>query len=117
PALVDFGRRIGFLAAALFLFFISGAGALIYEVLWVRLLLLLLGTSTGAVSAVLGIFMFGLGLGARIFGPRADRCRSPLKLYAYLEIGVGLYAMLLPRLVAGSAALYVDLVRHVGDRP
>jgi spermidine synthase len=105
------------MAFARLLFFASGACALIYEVVWTRQLLLVMGTTTGAVSAVLSAFMVGLGIGGRMFGPLADRSRSPLRLYAYLEAGVGLYALILPALIAGSVAPYVALARLAIGRP
>src|SRR5262245_6430713 len=98
-------------------FFVSGACGLVYQVVWVRQLLLLAGTTTAAVSTVLAVFMGGLGVGAWIFGRRADRSASPLKLYAYLELGVALYALLLPRLLAASSAAYVVAARTVADQP
>jgi spermidine synthase len=101
----------------LLLFFLSGACALVYQVVWVRQLLLVVGTTTAAVSTVLAVFMAGLGLGAWVFGRRADRTRTPLKLYAYLELGVGLYALLLPALLSAATPAYVSLARHLAGRP
>ena len=51
---------------ALALFFLSGALALAYQVVWTRYLVLLLGASTPVVSIVIGVFMAGLALGARL---------------------------------------------------
>ena len=45
------------------LFFLSGAAALVYQVVWVRSLSLVFGGSHQAVATVLAIFMAGLGLG------------------------------------------------------
>jgi spermidine synthase len=98
-------------------FFLSGACALVYQVVWVRQLLLLTGSTTAAVSTVLGIFMAGLGLGAWIFGVRADRSASPLKLYAYLEIGIGLYALVLPWILAAATPSYIAFARVLAGRP
>lgn len=103
-------------APALFLF-VSGASALIYQVVWVRLLLLIVGTTTAAVSTVLSVFMAGLGLGAWLFGSAADRSRAPLKLYAYLELGIGLYALVLPTLMTAATPAYVRVARHLAGEP
>lgn len=105
------------LTLPLIFFFVSGACALIYQVVWVRQLLLVVGTSTAAVATVLSVFMGGLGVGAWLFGPAADRSRAPLKLYAYLEIATGLYAMLLPEMLNACKPAYVELARHVVDSP
>ncbi|MGA7992520.1 MAG: spermine synthase, partial [Thermoanaerobaculia bacterium] len=74
-------------------FFVSGAAGLAYEVLWSRHLALLFGANAEAVGLVLAVFMSGLGLGSRAFGALADRSRSPLRLYAALEAGIGLFAL------------------------
>src|SRR5437879_5509481 len=73
----------------------SGFCALVYEVAWLRMLRLFFGVSTAASAAVLAIFLGGLGLGGLLLGRRADRARSPLRLYADLETGVAVAARLL----------------------
>jgi spermidine synthase len=82
------------LAAICFLF--SGATALIYEVLWARMLGLVFGATTIAVSAVLAAFMGGLAAGSAVGGTLAKRIRNPLCAYALIEIGIGLYALMVP---------------------
>ena len=58
------------------LLLVSGTCAVVYQTAWLRLLRLIFGASTAASAAVLAIFMGGLGLGAWIFGRRADRARQ-----------------------------------------
>ena len=58
-------------------FFLSGASALVYQVVWERMLTLVFGLSTLSVAAVLSAFLGGMALGARIFGPIADRSPRP----------------------------------------
>ncbi len=72
---------------------LSGATALAYEIVWTRRLALLLGSTTGALVAVLSTFMLGLALGALAIGRRADSSRQPLRWYGLLEIGIGLFAV------------------------
>jgi len=91
------------------LFFVSGASGLIYEVLWTRQLGLIFGVSTYAIATVLATFMGGLALGSYLGGQWVDRARSPLRIYAILEAGVGLYALALPMLFAGLRPLYISL--------
>lgn len=98
-------------------FFLSGASALVYEVVWVRQLLLSVGATTAAVSTVLAVFMAGMGVGAWWLGRLADRRASPLKLYAYLEMGIGLYALVLPGLVGWTRPAYVALARALDGQP
>ena len=99
--------------ALLALFFLSGACGLVYEVVWMRLLTLVFGATALATSAILASFFIGLALGSWQFGRVADRSRNPLRLYALLEAGIGLYALAVPALLAGVTAVYVAVTRHV----
>ena len=91
------------------LLFFSGACALVYQVAWFRELRLIFGASTAASAAVLAVFMGGLGVGGVLLGKRADRAENPLKMYAYLELGVAAMAALTPVLVRIAQATYVAL--------
>jgi len=83
------------------LLFLSGAAGLIYELVWMRLLALSIGSSTYAISVTLGAFMGGLAIGSYIFGkwilPRFNR---PLLLFGLLELGIGLYGLVSPLLLS-----------------
>ena len=87
-------------------FFLSGATGLIYEVVWSRYLMLVFGSATDSVAVVLCIYMAGLGIGAAWIGRRVDRGANPTRLYALLEVGVGLFALASPLLFRGVAAAY-----------
>ena len=89
---------------AIFLFG-SGLAALVYQTAWERMLRLVFGASTGASSAVLAIFLGGLGLGGAWLGKRAEAAERPLLLYGNLEIGVALFASITPFLVDVAAHL------------
>ncbi|MCH7812587.1 MAG: fused MFS/spermidine synthase [Planctomycetes bacterium] len=69
-------------------FFTSGAAALVYEVVWQRMLTLVFGVATFSVAAVVSAFLAGLALGCRLFGGLADRSANPLRLYAGVELGI-----------------------------
>ena len=97
------------------LFVVSGACALTYQVVWSRLLAEIFGVTAFAVSTVLVSFMAGMALGARLLGERADRSPRPLRIFAVLEAGIGLYALLLPLLLAGTGALYDRLFPALGS--
>ncbi|HEY6361838.1 MAG TPA: hypothetical protein VIX63_12075 [Vicinamibacterales bacterium] len=77
---------------------LSGAAALIYEVLWLRLLTLSMGHTTAAVGTVLAAFMGGLALGAWMGGRLAAALapRRALRTYAALELTIAACAVLLP---------------------
>jgi len=68
--------------------FISGASALIYQLIWVRLLGLVFGVSSFAVATVVAVFLLGLGLGSYVFGRWSERARDPLRVYMYVELGI-----------------------------
>ena len=77
-------------------FFLSGFSGLLYEVLWLRMLILIFGSTTLAVSTVLTSFMGGLALGSYLFGRIMDRQKRPLMVYGLLEGIIGLYALMVP---------------------
>lgn len=79
-------------------FVLSGATGLIYEVLWARMLGLVFGGTTLAVSTVLAAFMGGLALGSTIAGRAGARLVKPLRAYGMIEIGIAVYALLVPLL-------------------
>ena len=72
------------------LFFFSGSCALIYQITWMRLFRLAMGNTVFTSAAVLTAFMAGLALGSWLAGRLADRTGRPLRVYAYLEVLIGL---------------------------
>ena len=70
-------------------FFLSGASGLIFEIVWMRKLSLIFGSTVYAVSTVVAVFMGGLALGSWLFGRAADRSTNCLRLYTLLELGIG----------------------------
>lgn len=78
------------------LFFLSGATALVYEVVWSRQLTYVFGGSSLAVATVLAAYMAGLALGSYLFGRIADRVKRPFLLYGLLEGAIAVWALLLP---------------------
>ncbi len=88
------------------LFFLSGFTALIYQMVWMRELILVFGASMFAISTLLTAFMGGLALGSWFFGKRAERFRNPLFVYAGLELGIGIYAFLVPLLFSSLLPIY-----------
>jgi spermidine synthase len=91
------------------LFFVSGISGLIYEVAWTRLLTLVFGDTVLAVSTVLASFMAGLALGSFWGGRRIDQQAQVLTIYAALEAGIGLTALLVPLALTAITPLYVWL--------
>ena len=82
------------------LFFGSGICGLVYQLLWQRKLTLIFGNTTNATSVILSAFMGGLALGSYLFGKLVDQKGKPLRIYAFLECGIG---------IAGLAILFFFL--------
>jgi len=93
------------------LFFLSGAAALIYYVVWVRSLTLAFGGSHLAVTVVLSVFMVGLALGGYAIGRYADHVRKPLRFYGLLELGIAGLALAFVELMRVYPAIYVALAQ------
>src|SRR5690606_27087125 len=90
---------------------LSGAAGLVYQVAWFRYLALILGHTSYAVVAVLVAFMGGLALGNAWLGRYADRVARPLALYAWLEIGIAVYAVFFPVYFDWARRAYEFLAR------
>jgi len=84
-----------FLPALLLLFVGSGCAALIYEVVWFQLLQLVIGSSAVSMGVLLGTFMGGMCLGSYLLPRFIDRRQHPLRVYAYLELGIGAFGVLI----------------------
>jgi spermidine synthase len=93
------------------LFFLSGASALMYEVVWIRRLSLTLGHTVLAISTVVTIFMLGLAIGGFVGGRWADR-RSATELlrdYGRLELLIAVWGALSLLLLAIFERVYLAL--------
>ena len=98
----DNSTTLGLLLA---LFVLSGVAALIYEIAWFQLLELVIGSSAISLGVLLATYMGGMCLGSLLL-PRLERARAinPLRLYAYLELGIaagGLFVLGVVPLVTG----------------
>ncbi len=95
----------------LIIFFLSGMAALMHQVVWVRQATLIFGVSVYAYSAVLAAFMGGAALGSYWLGKRADQAKSPLFLYALLQLGIALLGALAPFALTALRPLYATLAQ------
>jgi spermidine synthase len=84
-----------YLPALLLLFVGSGCAALIYEVVWLQLLQLVIGSSAVSLGVLLGTFMGGMCLGSLLLPRYVSIRQHPLRVYAYLELGIGAIGLLL----------------------
>ena len=69
-------------------FWLSGCAALIYEIIWLHLLRLVIGSSSFSLGILLACFMGGMGLGS-LLAPRLMPAKShPLRMYTWIEVGI-----------------------------
>jgi spermidine synthase len=106
-----------FLPWQLVLFVGSGCAALIYEVVWLQLLQLVIGSTGISMGVLLGTFMGGMCLGSFLLPRLIPVDRHPLKVYALLESGIGVFGIALLFVMPFLADLYAGFMGHgVADR-
>lgn len=81
------------LGATLFAFALSGAAALVYQVIWQRVLMLHTGVGAHSVAVIVAVFMAGLGIGAEAGGVISARVsrRKSLLLFGAAELGIAAF--------------------------
>ncbi|WP_189345905.1 fused MFS/spermidine synthase [Undibacterium macrobrachii] len=76
------------------LFLVSGFSALIYQVVWQRVLFATFGINSEAVTVIVSVFMFGLGIGALVGGILQKRfSKHLLRIFVGLEVFIGLFGL------------------------
>jgi predicted membrane-bound spermidine synthase len=89
----------------LVLFFLSGMSALIYQVIWQKLLFSAFGTNIQSVAIIVSTFMLGLGLGALMGGIVSERFKNnQILFFILIEFCIGIFGF-----------LSYDLIRYVSD--
>lgn len=91
------------------LFVGSGCAALIYEVVWLQLLSLIVGSSSISMGVILGTFMGGMCLGSLLLSKYVSRAHHPMKVYAYLEFGIAAFGILIPLILPHVGGLYTAI--------
>lgn len=88
-----------------FLFLISGFAALIYQIVWQRVLFAAFGVNIESVTVTVSLFMFGLGVGSLVGGQLSRRFPLHLpRLFLACELGIGLFGL-----------ISIPLIKTVGD--
>ena len=105
-------RAIPRLAALLLV--ASGAAALVYQVLWIRQLGLILGVDVHAVAIGVSAFVGGMGLGSWYLGRLIERLGHALRMYAFIELGIGASALATTILLGEGAAAFAWLEARFG---
>ncbi|MFN7967636.1 MAG: hypothetical protein U0V87_18325, partial [Acidobacteriota bacterium] len=96
-------NKLGFLATSILL--TTGGAALIYEVAWQRHLTILVGVDHAATAMTLAVFLGGLSLGYALCGRISERVVRPLRVYAGLEIAIGVWGLSFPWIFAAIELL------------
>jgi predicted membrane-bound spermidine synthase len=82
-----------------------------YEIGWLRMLALVLGSATHSFELMLSAFILGLALGAFWMRGRADRWVNPLRALGIVQLAMGLTAMATLALYGASFYWMADLIR------
>jgi spermidine synthase len=84
-----------FLPLLLLLFAGSGFAALVYEIVWFQMVQLVIGSSAVSLAVLLGTFMGGMCLGSLLLPRLVSARRHPLRVYAAIELSIGVFALVL----------------------
>ena len=87
-------RSTRFLPLLVVLFVGSGSAALIYEIVWFQMLSQIVGSSAISLGVVLAIFMGGMCIGSVGLSYVVPARLHPLRVYAVLELTIGLLGVL-----------------------
>lgn len=71
----------------------TGMASFIYEIGWIRMLNMVLGTSTHAFELMLSAFIFGLAFGGLWIRKRIDKMSNPIAYLGYIQIIMGVMAL------------------------
>lgn len=94
------------------LFVGSGCAALIYEIVWLQMLQLVIGSSAVSLAVLLGTFMGGMGIGSLALPHVVPATWHPLRTYALLEVGIAAAGLLVVIAMPTIGRLYLSLVGH-----
>ena len=95
----------------------TAVASFVYEIAWIRMLSLVLGSATHSFELMLSAFILGLALGALWARTRADRLRSPLRTLAVIQWAMGALALATLPLYAGSFHWMAGLVGRLRGAP
>jgi spermidine synthase len=101
-----------FLPALVLLFIGSGCAALIYEIVWFQLLSLIVGSSAVSMGVLLGTFMGGMCIGSLFLSKYIARRHHPLRVYAYLELAIAGFGLLVLWGLPYVGGLYFKIAVH-----
>ena len=86
---------------------LSGAASFVYEIVWVRMLSMAVGSTMHAFELMLASFIAGIALGGLWVRKHADRTEFPLRMVGWMQVGMGVAAL-------ASLAVYANAFSWVG---
>src|SRR5204863_5523115 len=89
----------------------TAVASFIYEIAWIRMLSLVLGSATHSFELMLSAFILGLALGAFWIRARADRVANPLGLLGAVQCVMGVLAVATLPLYVSSFHWTASLLR------
>ena len=96
---------------------LSGFACLVFQLLWMRQLGLLFGNTAYAAAMTLAIFFAGLALGSWFWGGKSATVHNPMLVFAGLEAGIAVTALLYFVLIALFQAIYPAVYQAIGSPP
>ena len=105
-------RGYRYLVPWLLLFAGSGCAALIYEIVWFQLLQLVIGSSAVSLGLLLAAYMGGLCLGSAALPRLVSARHHPMRVYAFLELGIAAFGIIALFGVPLIGRLYVAGASH-----
>jgi spermidine synthase len=95
----------------MFLFFCSGISAIIYQIVWQRILFASFGTDIESITIIVSVFMLGLGLGSLIGGKMSNTSEKKLiNYFIFFETSIGLFGLISIQLIGYVSHLTLELV-------
>ena len=101
-----------FLPLLVLLFIGSGCAALNYEVVWLQMMSLIIGSSAISIGLLLGIYMGGMCAGSLLLSRFVSRQAHPLRVYALLEAGIGVCGIVVLLIMPFIGGLYTEIAVH-----
>ncbi len=89
---------------------ISGFGGLALEVIWTRVLIQSFSATVYSFSIMLVCFLLGIAVGSKVISRQIDSSKTAIKLFAKIEIGIGLSVVLLAGLSFAVPRLFGNFV-------
>lgn len=95
----------------------TAVASFIYEIAWVRMLSMVLGTATHSFEIMLSAFILGLAMGAFWMRGRADHIRNPVRTLGWIQWMMGAAALATLPIYVGSFEWTADLLSVLNRTP